>query len=317
VDVSVCIAHRDGADMLARCLESLLRQPRGTSLQVIVVDNGSLDGSAARVAREFPEVLVIHNAHNRGFSRANNQAAAQARGRYLFFLNNDTVVPPGAVGRLLAFAEAHPEVGLVGPRLRDGQGNVQVSYRSRPTLATLLHRTAVLRWTGLWRRAYLRHRRQDFDPHTTREVEVLMGAAVLIRRDRFLRWGCWSEEFPFGVEDLELCARVWRYSRVVYHPEVEIVHWGRASTRRHAGSASSAIAFGFARYLRHSGVSRWGLLAYKAVVTIDAPLQLVIRGLEYGIRRLLGRREKAEKSWLAVRSAWHLLTRGLIRFWSA
>lgn len=317
IDVSVCVVHRDGAALLRACLESLLDQPQGTVHEVLVVDNGSADDSAAMVARAFPEVVLIRNEANRGFATGNNQAAGRARGRYLFFLNNDTVVPPGTLGRLLAYAEAHPEAGLIGPRLRDAEGKFQVSYRSRPTLATLLHRTAVLRWTGLFRRVYRRHRREAFDPHTTRAVEVLMGAALLIRRDRFFAWGRWDEEFPFGGEDLELCTRVGRFAPVVYVPEVEITHLGRASTRRHVGPASAAIAFGFARYLRHSGTARMGVLIYKLAVTLDAPLQIVAKGIEYLARRLRGDRGKAAKSALAVRAAAYFLTRGLFDFWRA
>jgi GT2 family glycosyltransferase len=317
VDVSVCVVNRDCAALLRRCLESLLHAPQGARLEVIVVDNASTDGAADLVARDFPEVELIRNGRNRGFATGNNQAARRASGRYLFFLNNDTVVPPGAVGRLLAYAEAHPEVGLVGPRLRDGAGKYQVSYRSRPTLATLLHRTALLRWTGLLRRAYRRHRREAFDPYTTRPVDVLMGAALLMRRDRFFAWGGWDEQFLFGGEDLELCARVGCRAPVVYVPEVEITHYGRVSTRRHVGPASAEIAFGFARYLRKTGTSRLGVLAYKAAVTLDAPLQVAIRGVEYLLRRLLGRRRAADKSLLALRAAIYFLCRGLPCFWRA
>jgi GT2 family glycosyltransferase len=317
VDVSVCVVNRDCAALLRACLESLLGAPQGARLEVVVVDNASRDGAADMVARDFPEVLLLRNDVNRGFARANNQAAVRARGRYLFFLNNDTVAPPGTLGRLLRYAEAHPAAGLIGPRLRDRQGDIQVSCRSRPTLATLLARTALLRWTGLLRGLYRRHRRAEFDPHTTRAVEVLMGAAVLVRRDRFFAWGCWDEDFPFGGEDLELCARVSRHARVVYLPEVEITHFGRECTRQHAGPAYADIAFGFARYLRKSGTARAGLLAYKAALTLDAPLQVMCKGLEYLVRRLTGRRRKAAKSLLALRATCYFLTRGMGQLWKA
>jgi GT2 family glycosyltransferase len=313
----VCIVNRDGAAFLRLCLESLLAAPQRARLEVIVVDNASADGSARLVARDFPEVVLIRNDQGHGFARANNQAARRARGRYLFFLNNDTIVPPGAVGRLLAYAEAHPEVGMLGPRLRDITGRYQVSYRSRPTLATLLHRTALVRWTGLLRRVYRRHRRETFDPHTTRCVDVLMGAALLVRRDRFFAWGGWDEEFPFGGEDLELCTRIGRWAPVVYQPEVEITHFGRVSTRRHIGPASAHIAFGFARYLRRSGTSRLGVFVYKTAVTLEAPLQIVARSVEYCSRRLRGQRSKAEKSLLALRAAAYFLVKGLVAFWRA
>jgi GT2 family glycosyltransferase len=316
IDVTVCIANWNCRQVLRGCLKSLVDQ-QGVNLEIIVVDNASEDGAAEMVAEDFPEVIVHANIVNEGFARANNQAARLARGRYLFFLNNDTVVPPGALRRLVDYAEAHPGAGIIGPRLRDGQGKLQVSYRLRPTVATLLHRTSLLRWTGLLRRGYRRYRRQEFDPDTTRPVEVLMGAAMLVPRRIFFKCGGWDDEFTFGGEDLDISARVGRYYPLVYHPAVEIIHYGRVSTRQHIGFASCNMTIGFARYLRKCGYSRPALLGYKLVVTLDAPIQLVGKALQYVWRRAWGRRHKAEKSLLALRGLGYFLTKGLIPFWRA
>jgi GT2 family glycosyltransferase len=317
IDVSVCIANWNCRDFLRACLESLHDQPQGVRMETIVVDNGSSDGAAEMVAREFPEVVLHRNPTNLGFARANNQAAGQARGRYLFFLNNDTVVPAGTLHRLVDYAETHPHVGMIGPRLRDGNGHAQVSYRQRPTLATLLHRTSLLRWTGLLRRAYRRYRRQEFDPDTTREVDVLMGAAMFLPRDLFFDCGGWDEEFTFGGEDLDLSLRVGRSRPVVYHPSVEITHYGRVSTRQHIGYASAHMAVGFARYLRKTGCTGWSLLAYKTLVSLDAPLQLVLKSAQYVYRRAQGQQAKADKSLLALRGLASFLGQGLVTFWRA
>jgi N-acetylglucosaminyl-diphospho-decaprenol L-rhamnosyltransferase len=315
IDVSVCIANWNCRDLLHACLRSLREQPLGLRIETIVADNASTDGAADMVEREFPEVILHRNATNVGFARANNQAALKAHGRYLLFLNNDTFVPPGALRRLVDYAEAHPEVGMVGPRLRDGRGQPQVSYRQRPTAGTLLHRTSLLRWTGLLRGAYRRYRRQDFDAETTRRVEVLMGAAVLLPKHIFFSCGGWDEDFSFGGEDLDLSTRVGQRYQIVYHPAVEITHFGRVSTRQHIGYASSNMAIGFLRYLRKSGYS-WPMLTfYKLVVTLDAPVQVTGKGVQYLWRRLRGRRLKAEKSLLAMRGQAYFLLRGLPAFW--
>jgi hypothetical protein len=311
----VCIANWNCRDLLRACLESLHDYPQGVRLETIVVDNASSDGAADLVAREFPEVVLVRNSINVGFARANNQAARKARGRYLFFLNNDTVVPPLTLGRLLDHAERHPEIGMIGPRLRDGQGQPQVSYRQRPTVTTLLHRTCLLRWTRLFRGAYYRYRRQDFDPNRTRPVEILMGAALFMPRDVFFTCGPWDKDYTFGGEDLDLSTQVGRHHALVYLPQIEITHYGRVSTRQHIGFASTNMAAGFVRYLRKSGYSRSAVLAYKVIVSLDAPVHLACKGLQYLWRRLRGQQTKAAKSLLAMKALGHFLLKGLIPFW--
>lgn len=317
LDISVCIANWNCREHLRACLESLLDFPQGVRLEVIVVDNASTDGAADMVEEEFPEVALIRNSANAGFARANNQAARRSSGRYLFFLNNDTIIPAGTLRQLVDYAEEHPEVGMFGPRLRDPNGQVQVSYRRRPTLATFLHRTCLLRWTGLLRTAYHRYRRREFDPEAAGCVDVLMGAAVILSRQRFFSCGAWDEEFTFGGEDIDLSTRVNAVAPVMFVPEIEILHLGRVSTRQHIGFASTEMAAGFVRFLRKSGYGRAALLAYKLIVTLDTPLQLAAKGGQYLWRRLFGSRAKAEKSRLACRAVTHFLFAGLVPFWKA
>lgn len=317
IDVSVCIANWNCKVLLRACLESLHDQPQGIRLETIVVDNGSSDGAADMVAREFPEVVLVRNDTNRGFAAANNQAAAQARGRYLLFLNNDTSVPEGTLARLVEFLDDHPEVGIVGPKLNDGDGQPQVSYRQRPTVGALLHRTYLLRWTGLLRNPYRQYRRQEFDSEQTREVEVLMGAALLVRREVFFACGRWDENFTFGGEDIDLSMRISQSYGVVYHPEAEITHYGRVSSRLNVRYSSPNVAIGFVRYLRKSGTPSKMLLLYKLIITLDAPLHMFLKLLEAAYRQLGGRRSKAAKSLLVASGVWHFLFRGLWRFWRA
>jgi N-acetylglucosaminyl-diphospho-decaprenol L-rhamnosyltransferase len=317
VEVSVCIANWNCRELLRACLGSLLDGPQGVRLEVIVVDNASSDGAADMVAREFPEVVLVRNPANRGFARACNQAAERAGGRFLFFLNNDTMVPPGTLRRLVDYAEAHPEAGIVGPALRDASGQRQTSSRARPTPATFLHRTCLLRWTNLLRPRYRRYRRMRVESLRPGPVDVLMGAAMLVRRTVFFAAGCWDEDFFFGGEDLDLCDRIGRCHTIVYHPGVEITHLGRASTRLAIGPATTQILVGFARYLRKTGYTRRECFMYKLVMTLDAPLQALEKSLQFSWRMAKGERARAEKSLLVVRGLMHFLCRGLIPFWRA
>jgi GT2 family glycosyltransferase len=317
IDVTVCIANWNCRELLRTCLESLHDQPQGVRLETIVVDNSSDDGAAEMVDRDFPEVILIRNADNLGFARANNQAAARARGRYLFFLNNDTVVPAQSLNRLVTYADAHPGVGMIGPRLRDPRGRLQISYRRRPTVGALLHRTSLLRWSGLLRTAYRRYRRRDFDPNVERQVEVLMGAAVLMPRAVFVACGQWDEAFTFGGEDIDLSLRVSRRRPVMYFPDVEIIHHGRVSSRQNVTFTEPNVMTGYVKFLRKAGTAWPSLLLYKLTITCDAPVQLLTKLVQFSWRRLWGRTVKAEKSLLAVRGLWHFLISGLGTFWRA
>jgi hypothetical protein len=298
-------------------LRSLLEQPQGVPLEVIVVDNASTDGASAMVAEKFPQVALLRNVRNLGFARANNQAAQWASGRYLLFLNNDTEVPPYTVGRLVAYLENHHEAVIVGPRLVDGEGRIQAAHRTRPTVATMLHRTLLLRWTGLFRANYRRFRRRMFVDPMPQAVDVLMGAAMMVRRNQLEELGGWDESFPFGGEDMDLCYRARRLGQVVHHPGIQILHHGRASSRENNAFASTRIAVGFVKYLRKTGNSRLSVWLYKAAVTLDAPLQLLVKSGEYLWRRLRGQKERAAKTRNYVRSHFAFLNRGLGKFWRA
>ncbi|HTU18171.1 MAG TPA: glycosyltransferase family 2 protein [Gemmataceae bacterium] len=315
-DISVCIVNWNCREHLQGCLQSLREAAAEVSLEVLVVDNGSSDGAADMVAELFPEFVLIRNAVNAGFSRANNQAAEQARGRYLFFLNNDTVVPPGTLRGLLEYAVSHPDVGIVGPQLRDEHGRPQLSRRACPTLGALLHRITWLRWTGLFRRGYRRYRgREGGDGPAPRPVEILMGAALFMPRAVFRACGAWDEDYTFGGEDIDLCARVGQRYRVVYHPGLGIVHFGRISSRRHIGFSYSQTVIGLTRFLRKRGSSRIGLFFYKLALTLDAPPRWLGHAFRYLWRRLRGQPLRAAKSRLLLQALGHFLRRGLPDLW--
>jgi GT2 family glycosyltransferase len=316
IDVSVCIVNWNCREHLQACLQSLREAAMEVALEVLVVDNASTDGAADMVADLFPEVRLVRNAANHGFSHGNNQAARQAQGRYLFFLNNDTVVPANTLRGLVNYAAAHPEVGIVGPQLRDEHGRTQLSWRASPTLGALLHRITWLRWTGLFRRAYRRYRGREGDNTTApRPAEILMGAALFMPRAVFRACGEWDEEYTFGGEDIDLCERVRQRYAVIHHPGLEIVHFGRVSSRQHISFAYTQTVIGVTRFLRKHGCSPSGLLFYKMALTLDAPLRWLGHAVRYAWRRLRGQPLRAAKSRLLLRALGHFIKRGLLPLW--
>jgi GT2 family glycosyltransferase len=316
-EVSVCIANWNCVGLLRKCLHSLFNQPQGVRFEVVVVDNASTDGAADMVAAEFPQAVLIRNTTNRGFAAASNQAAAHSRGRYLFFLNNDTEVFAHTLRRLHDHALANPAAGMFGPLLREANGNVQISYRRRPTLPALLHKLSVVRWTGLFRAAHAEYRRGTFHPDGVRPVEVLMGSAVFVAREVFEEAGRWDERYRFGVEDIDLSTQVSRRRAVMYAGDVEVVHHGRVSSRDNVGYVAPSVMTGYVQYFRKSGVRPWTLFWYKLAVTLNAPIQLVEKAVEAAARLLTGQGKNASRSWATVRGVWAFLRHELVRFWKA
>ncbi|HEV3386855.1 MAG TPA: glycosyltransferase family 2 protein [Gemmata sp.] len=317
IEVSVCIANWNCRDLLRRCLQSLFHSQQETRFEVIVVDNASTDGAAEMVASEFPQILLIRNSENLGFAAASNQAAAQSKGSYLLFLNNDTEVLSNTLRGLLKHAAARPTGGIFGPRLRDANGTVQISYRRRPTIAALLHKVSLVRWTGMFRRAYSEYRRGSFDPNGVRSVEVLMGSAVFLPREAFEAAGGWDERYRFGVEDIDLATQIGLTRDVIFAGDVEVIHHGRVSSRANVPFVAPNVATGYVQFFRKTGVGDWPLFWYKLAVTLDAPVQLIGKLMEAAARWSTGQRMNARRSWAAVRGVWAFLRHELVRFWSA
>jgi GT2 family glycosyltransferase len=265
------------------------------------------------VLGEFPDVQLVRNEENVGYARACNQAARIARGRYLLFLNNDTIVPRGAVRRLVAHARANPSIGLLGPRLIDDKGREQRSARARPTVAALCHRLTILRWTGLFREAHERFAGRD----VPEKPEVLLGAALLMPRRVWREVGGWDDRYQFGGEDIDLCLRVGRKYRVAQDAGTSIIHLGRVATRQRPEFVQGNTMTGVTRSLRTGGASEAAVLLYKAAVTLDLPVRLAELCLRWVVARVRGREKSARRSWLDMVGLSSFTWRHLWSFWWA
>ncbi len=229
-------------------------------------------------------------------------------------MNNDTVVPPLALRELHNYAEAHLEAGLIGPRLVDANGRRQISFRRKPSLAALLHRTMLLRWTNLFKPSYESYRRTHFREEEECAVEVLMGAALLIRRELFHDCGRWDEGFRFGVEDVELSVRVGKTHQLIYLPRVEVLHHGRISSRSNVTFVAPNLLIGYVHYFRKTGESNLAITAFKLFISLDAPLQALFRYIQYSWRTLFGCPKKAARCRENARGLWHFVRYDLGRF---
>ena len=267
-DLSVIIVNWNVRDLLRRCLRSLYSSATesGLAVQVIVVDNGSTDGSVEMVRSAFPAVHLIVNRDNRGFPAANNQGLAVAQGRYSLILNPDTEIVGDALATLVAFADAHPDVGIVGPQLLNPDGTVQSSRRRFPTLATAFFESTWLQRYGP-RRILEHYYVLDRPDDRVQDVDWLYGAAFMARREAVAQVGLLDEGYFMYSEELDWCRRFrdagWR---VVYLPTAQVIHYGGKSSEqviaaRHIHFQTSKVRY-FRKYHGRMAAEalRWFLL---------------------------------------------------------
>ena len=231
MDLSVIILNWNARAYLEKSLNSLVCVPHCLEFEVVVVDNNSEDDSAAMVREKFPTVKVLANETNLGFGAGNNLAVPGTSGRYILFLNPDTVVMAGALEKMVAYADANPDIGILGPKLLNGDGSLQYSCRRFPNLATGFFRNTPLGRLLPKNRFASDYLMQDFDHAAPLDVDWVSGAALLMRRDLIRQIGAFDEDFFMYCEDVDVCLRAHKAQqtngqawRVVYFPDAVIYH---------------------------------------------------------------------------------------------
>ena len=302
VDLSIVILNWNVRDLLRQCLTSVYATRSTLATQVIVVDNASSDDSVAMVRGEFPDVRLIVNAANRGYTGGNNDGIAAAAGRYVLVLNPDTQVVGDALSTLVAYAEAHPDVGLVAPQLLNPDGSVQPSRRRFPTLTTALFESTWLQSIaphGVLNDYYMLDRSDD----ETQPVDWAVGACLLVRREVIDRVGMLDEGFFMYSEELDWCRRIkgagWK---IVYLPKAQVIHhMGKSSdqviAQRHIYFQTSKVRY----FRKHHGkwAAGWLRIALLAMYVWQLMLEAA-KGL-IGSKREL-RRERVRAYWQVLRS---------------
>lgn len=285
VDISIIIVSWNVRDLLRRALECVYATVQRTSFEIIIVDNCSHDGSVEMIREQFPDVQLVVNTENSGFGRANNQAAALAKGRYLLLLNPDAFVHEQTIDRLAEFLDTHPDVGAVGPRLRYEDGQLQRSCTAFPTVLTELWMA-----TGL-DRAFPQHRvfghywLTYWDMNDTREVDSIMGACLLLRRTAIDKIGLFDEQFFMYSEEVDLCYRLQAagWKNLFLH-EVEATHiWGGSARQVPAETFFLRLVRSRMQFFRKH-YSRRVVVGYKAVIGLSALLRVLGGPITFALR---------------------------------
>lgn len=227
VDISVCIVSYEAGELLRKCLHTLAAHTQ-SSLEIILVDNGSTDGTQEMIQEEFPSVRLIRNPTNQGFTKPMNQAFRKSRGKYILQLNPDTEVMPEAVDLLAKFLEDNPGVGICGPKVLNRDGSFQAQCRrgeSRPwaVISYFLGLSALYPESEFFGQYLLNYMDEDL----THSVAGVSGSCMLIRKEALEQVGYLDERFFAFQEDSDLCLRTRQAGWEIYYvPDARIIHYG-------------------------------------------------------------------------------------------
>ena len=316
-DLSIVIVNWNVRDLLRRCLHSVMSslqlptsnfQPPTSNLQieVIVVDNASSDGSVAMVEEEFPQVRLIANSENVGFTVGNNQGIAISRGRYILLLNPDTEIVGDALTTMLAYMDDHPQVGALGPQLLNPDGSIQSSRRRFPTIATaFLESTILQQWfprNRVTRHYYITDRPDD----EVQEVDWVTGACLLARRETIEEVGLLDEGFFMYSEELDWCRRIkaqrWQ---LIYLPTARVIHHGAQSSEQVKSFQHIQFQRSKIRYFRkHHGP--WQAAVLRLFILATYLYQLIVEAFKWLVGHNRPLRAKR------VRAYWRVLESRLV-----
>lgn len=232
--LTVIIVNYNVKHFLEQCLFSLREALQGIDAEIIVTDNNSSDGSVPYLHALFPEVSFIKNTSNPGFAKANNQAAVHAKGRYILFLNPDTLIPSDAIRQCISFIEQHHEAGALGIRMIDGSGHfLPESKRAFPSPITSLFKLCGLANLFPTSRIFARYHLGHLTPDANHEVDVLAGAFMLVKKEVIDSTGGFDETFFMYGEDIDLSYRIqaagWKN---YYFSGSSIIHFKGESTKK-------------------------------------------------------------------------------------
>lgn len=232
--LSVIIVNYNVQHFLEQCLHSVRKAASGIEMETYVVDNNSVDGSVQMVREKFPEVILIANKENLGFSKANNQAMRIAKGEYVLLLNPDTIVEESTFRKVVAFMDAHPDAGGLGVQMIDGKGNfLPESKRGLPTPSVAFYKIFGLSKLFPKSQTFGRYHLGFLDRNETHPVEILSGAFMLMRKSALDKVGLLDEDYFMYGEDIDLSYRLilGGYKNYYFH-DTRIIHYKGESTKK-------------------------------------------------------------------------------------
>jgi GT2 family glycosyltransferase len=293
-DLSIVIVSWNAKEYLKECLTSLRVCSEELSMEIIVVENASTDGTPEMIRNQFPEVRLIENDANLGFARANNIGIKLASGKYISLINSDVNVPPDCLPKMRRYMEQQPTIGLLGPKMIGPDGHAHRSGMRFPSVWNVFLRALAVDSRLKGPRAIGGLLMGDFQFDQIKDIDVLNGWFWMTRREALAQVGLLDERFFIYGEDIDWCKRFhlggWR---VVFYPKAEALHYGGAS------SSNAPVRFGIE--MQRSNLQYWGkyhgrtsMFFYVLAIWLDYIIRILGYGFVYLAKRSSRSRALAE-----------------------
>ncbi|HNW57901.1 MAG TPA: glycosyltransferase family 2 protein [Bacteroidales bacterium] len=267
MELSVIIVSFNVSDFLKQCLHSVIKASCNIDCEIFVVDNNSADDSCEIVEHNFPEITLIRNKINTGFSAANNQAIKLSKGKYVLLLNPDTIVEENTFSKCISFMNNHPGCGALGVRMTDGEGEfLPESKRALPTLPTAFFKTFGISFLFPRSRVFNRYHLPHIGRFETARIDVISGAFMFIRHNALDKAGLLDEDFFMYGEDIDLSYRLLKtgYNNY-YFADTQITHFKGKSTVRNNFEDISHFYRAMRTYIRKRSEERDHKLVYRLI----------------------------------------------------
>ncbi|GAA0727047.1 glycosyltransferase family 2 protein [Clostridium malenominatum] len=235
MDLSIIIVNYNTKELLKQTVESVINTVgQAVTYEIIVSDNGSKDGSCEMIKESFPGIKLIENNANLGFSKANNIAIKESKGRYILILNSDTVVKENCLQKSVAYMDNHPEAGVLGCRVVLPDGSLdKACKRGFPTPKASLHYILKLDKLFPGNKNFGRYHMGHLSEFETGEVDAVVGAFMMVRREAIDKVGLLDESFFMYGEDIDWCHRIKEGGyRIIYYPKALTIHYKGASSKK-------------------------------------------------------------------------------------
>lgn len=243
LDLSIVIVNWNTEELLIQCIDSVIKHTKSINYEIVVVDNGSEDGSVKSVKERYPEAVLVENEYNAGFTKACNQGFEESKGEYILMLNSDTIIADDALGKMVLFARQQSSAGIIGCKIKYPDGRFQSSCFRYPDILGFIF-SALYLPQMFPRSSFCNRERYGMEEwYEMKEVDCVMGSCFMVKKEWMAELEYLDESYFMYCEETDFCKKMKEFGKkTLFYPDVSITHVHKGSQKNWDGIAWSHYA---------------------------------------------------------------------------